>query len=144
MTAVGAVRCCDNVSIWARVGSGSFLSWERWQMSVVLIHHFGRGSGEIGATSKWTLWWTCCGGCRGRELSTPLWTHADPPCRSKREVFWRFEITQHGPQQFLLHDREANVVPQDSCVGRTGDPYRHRTPLPDIPSVRRTLAARAY
>ena len=31
-----------------------------------------------------------------------------------------------------------------AIVGRTGDPCTRRNPLPDIPSVRRTLAARAY
>ena len=39
--------------------------------------------------------------------------------------------------------RSLVIGAQPTIVGRTGDPYMRRTPLPDIPSVAHTLAEQA-
>ena len=52
-----------------------------------------------------------------------------------------FYVHTNNLPHFLQRAERPSV--RKGCVGRTGDPYTRRNPLPDIPSVRRTLAARA-
>ena len=53
-----------------------------------------------------------------------------------------FYVHTNNSPRFLQQVERPSV--RKGCVGRTSDPCTRRYPLPDIPSVARTIAARDY